>query len=79
MCAAPGWLSPRLGDLSPQPGSHPQVFPRRGLCHLSGEVAAGGLKGWEGLKPAILEHKSHGRLTLDGGGGISGRRINSAY
>ena len=54
MCAAPGWLSPHLGGLRPQPGSHPQVFPKRGLCCLSGEVATGGLKGWEGLKPAIL-------------------------
>lgn len=78
VCAAPGWLSPRLGGLSPQPGSHPQVFPRRGLCRLSGEVAAGGLKGWEGLKPAIPEQKAHGHLTLDGGGGISRCRINSA-
>lgn len=43
-----------LGGLKPQPGSHPQVFPKRGLCYLNGEVVTGGLEGWEGLKPAIL-------------------------
>ena len=28
VCAAPGWLLPHLGGLRPQPGSHPQVFPK---------------------------------------------------